>query len=67
MCQALRELFADELEERENNGIKLGIEQGIASVIANMHQNGFTMQQIFMATGKDIDTVTKVLNKCNAS
>lgn len=28
MCQALRELFADELEERENKGINLGIEKG---------------------------------------
>lgn len=28
MCQALRELFADELEERENSGIEKGIEKG---------------------------------------
>ena len=29
MCEALRELFADELAERENRGIGKGIEQGI--------------------------------------
>lgn len=29
MCQALRELFADELEERVSEGIKQGIKQGI--------------------------------------
>ena len=29
MCNALRELFADELEEREHRGIEKGIEKGI--------------------------------------
>lgn len=28
MCQALRELFAEELEERENKGMEKGMEQG---------------------------------------
>ena len=28
MCDALRELFADELEKREERGIERGIEQG---------------------------------------
>ena len=28
MCDALRELFADELEERENKGIEKGLEEG---------------------------------------
>lgn len=29
MCDALRELFADELKERESAGLEKGIEQGI--------------------------------------
>lgn len=29
MCDALRELFADELEERENKGIEKGLEEGL--------------------------------------
>ena len=33
MCEALRELFADELSERENQGIGKGIEKGIAQGI----------------------------------
>lgn len=84
MCQALRELFADELRELDElrefqqemeqrrkqdieQSIERGVEQGIASVITNMHQNGFTLQQIFMATGKDIDAVKEILNKSAAS
>ena len=36
MCEALRELFADELEEREVVGIQKGIEQGIVESILEL-------------------------------
>lgn len=35
MCDALRELFADELEERENKGIEKGLERGKMAKLIN--------------------------------
>lgn len=40
MCQALRELFADELEERESIGIKKGISEGIEQGIEKGIEQG---------------------------
>ena len=35
MCDALRELFADELEERDNKGIEKGLERGKMAKLIN--------------------------------
>lgn len=67
MCQALRELFADELEERENigikKGIKQGVEQGINSIIINMHTKNCSLQQISSITDKSISDIKLILER----
>lgn len=35
MCEALRELFADELRESEENGLKRGLESGLKQGLQN--------------------------------
>lgn len=40
MCEALRELFADELQESEEKGIRLGISQGIEQGISQGIEQG---------------------------
>ncbi len=65
MCEALRDLFKDELEEQyqagEAKGISQGISRGIATTIKNMQENNFTMQQIMLATGKTETEINEIL------
>lgn len=65
MCEALRDLFKDELKEQyqagEAKGISQGISRGIATTIKNMQENNFTMQQIMLATGKTETEINEIL------
>lgn len=45
MCEALRELFADELEEREFRGIEKGMETGIKILIKTCRKLGRTREE----------------------
>ena len=45
MCEALYELFEDELKEREATGIAKGIEKGIAKGIAEGIEKGSTEER----------------------
>lgn len=47
MCNALEELFADKLEEREKRGMERGIEQGIRAFILDHIEEG-TPQNIIL-------------------
>lgn len=51
MCEALRDLFQDELKEQ----YLTGEQQGIVVTIKNMHKNNFTIDQIALASGKSTD------------
>ena len=47
-----------------SQGIKeAGIAEGMAEVAKNMHNNGFTLEQIAVATGKDIEEVKIILKE----
>ncbi len=46
MCEALRELFADELEEKMNKGIEIGRSEGIRCMIISSKELGVTKEQI---------------------
>jgi hypothetical protein len=59
MCDALRDLFKDELEESFNKGE----ESGRRSAIANMLRNGKTVAQIADFGGFSIEEVREVENE----
>ena len=65
MCEALRDLFKDELQEQYEAGMSQGIEQGISrrdiTIIHNMQKNNFTMNQMMLATGKTESEINKIL------
>ena len=47
MCNALEELFADKLEEREKRGVEQGMERGIRAFILDHIEEG-TPQNIIL-------------------
>ena len=57
MCEALRDLFQDELEEQ----YLAGEQQGIVFTIKNMYKNNFTIDQIALASGKSTDEIENIL------
>lgn len=72
MCNALRELFADELEEREHRGIEKGIEKGIErgreagkaeAVLELLEETGPVPEQLSASilSQTDMKTLTKWL------
>ena len=65
MCEALRDLFKDELQEQYKAGMSQGISQGISrrdiTIIHNMQKNNFTMKQMMLATGKTESEIKKIL------
>lgn len=42
-------------------GIAEGIEKGMEKVIQNMHNNGFTLEQIAVATGMDAEEIKTLI------
>lgn len=42
-------------------GIAEGVEKGKAEVIMNMHNNGFTLEQILVATGMTVEEIKAVI------
>ncbi|MBT9776372.1 3-isopropylmalate dehydrogenase [Clostridium sp. MCC353] len=46
MCEALRELFADELEQGVRHGVELGMEKGIQAMILDNMEEGVTAERI---------------------
>ena len=76
MCEALRELFADELEEREERGMEKGLEKGIEkgiekgmergaivkliSQIRKKHQKGLSASEIAEILEEDPEQVHKI-------
>ena len=46
MCEALRELFADELEQGVKHGVELGMEKGIQAMILDNMEEGVAAERI---------------------
>lgn len=66
MCEALRELLKEEIEEDISKGEARGREEGCIDIILNMSRNGFTIQQIVLATGKSEDYIYKIISTSQA-
>lgn len=66
MCEALRELLKEEIEEDISKGEARGREEGCIDIILNMSRNGFTIQQIVLATGKSEDYIFKIISTSQA-
>ena len=47
MCEALRELFADELESNMNKGIEIGRSEGIRCMIESTKECGASWEKVF--------------------
>ena len=66
-CEALRELFKDELEEAYSNGEERGETRGKGvaqkEIILNMNKNNFTIQQISQATNISVEDIEKIINQ----
>ena len=67
MCEALRELMADELKDAENKGVELGIEQGIEQrdfdKISDMLRRGKKPEEIAEFCDYPLDKILDVQNK----
>lgn len=57
MCDALRELMKEDLEDAR----KLGESEGEAKIIINMNHSGMSSENITSITGKDLDEINAIL------
>ena len=57
MCDALRKLMKDDLEDAR----KLGESEGEAKIIINMNRSGMSPENIASITGKDLDEINAIL------
>ena len=63
MCDALNELFAEELKEADDRGRKQGIEQGIemTKTVIRLAAKGVPLEKIAEKCGIGLDTVRKII------
>ena len=61
MCESLRELMKEEIEIDKKKSREQGMAQGMAQVILNMYNNGFTLEQITLATSKSKKDIEDVI------
>lgn len=61
MCNLSQGIKEDGIEIGKEIGKELGKAIGEAGIIINMHNNGFTAQQISAATNKDLKEVEKII------
>ena len=59
MCDALRELMKDDLEDARKLGESEGV--GEAKIIINMNHSGMTPENIASITGKNLDEIRAIL------
>ena len=71
MCEALRELFADELKESEENGMRQGMEtglkQGMESGLKQGLQNGLELAKNVYKLFKVGVSPEKIAEECGIS
>lgn len=60
-CEALRELFKDELDENEKIGEKRGKEAAQREIIIKMHKKGFAVEQISDLIDVSEEDVEKII------
>ena len=65
MCDALRELMKDDLEDArklgESEGKAMGEVVGEAKIILKMNHSGMSPENIASITGKDLDEINAIL------
>lgn len=63
MCEALRELFADELRESEENGLKQGLQNGLelAKNIFKLFRAGVSPEEIAEKCGISVEQVKEMV------
>ena len=69
MCDALRELMKDDLEDARKKGEAIGKAEGEAKgkvmgeakIILKMNHSGMTPENIASITGKDLDEINAIL------
>ncbi len=63
MCEALRELFADELRESEENGLKQGLQNGLelAKNIFKLFRAGISPEEIAEKCGISVEQVKEMV------
>lgn len=64
MCEALKELFADELAEREEKGIEKGIEKGLEKGMEKGVQKGIqalveTCRELHLSRGQCLEKLVE--------
>ena len=65
MCEALRELFADELRESEENGLKQGLQNGLelAKNIFKLFRAGISPEEIAEKCGISVEQVKEMVER----
>ena len=61
MCDALRELMKDDLEDARKLGESEGEVRGAAKIILKMNRSGMSPENIASITGKDLDEINAIL------
>ena len=61
MCNLSQGIKEAGIAEGMEKGIAEGMEKGKAEVVLNMHNNGFTLEQIVVATGMTIEEIKAVI------
>ena len=61
MCNLSQGIKEAGIAEGIEKGIAEGMEKGKAEVIMNMHNNGFTLEQIEVATGMTVEEIKAVI------
>ena len=61
MCDALRKLMKDDLEDARKMGESEGEVRGEAKIILKMNRSGMSPENIASITGKDLDEIRAIL------
>ena len=61
MCDALRELMKDDLEDARKMGESEGEVRGEAKIILKMNRSGMSPENIASITGKELDEINAIL------
>ena len=63
MCDALRELMKDDLEDARKLGESEGEVRGEAKIILKMSHSGMSSENIASITGRDLDEIHTILER----
>lgn len=63
MCNLSEGVWEEAMERGLAEGMEKGIEKGLTEVILKMYENNFTLEQITVATGKDIKQIKEAIGR----